>query len=279
MVGHAVSGGFFRTVVAKREQILALFTRKEYASEDYVFFEGDVPCRLWFVVEGRVKLLKHSDMGKDVIVTVVSAGRFLGELVVRGGGPCTVTAQAIGPTVMLTMTPEAYVELLHRFPDVALFIIDSLGARLNEAYDTIRSLAVERVERRIARLLLEAGRFGRAGVRPFDPDRHAPHPAGHRGNDRHDGRERDPGDEQVPQGRTDCLAQRQAVSDGTALPGRDRRRTPEGRRVRAGRRRRRLNQASRPAWEPGEHLPLELKQPNSVWIRRSFAGLRLLVAD
>jgi CRP/FNR family transcriptional regulator len=38
---------------------------------------------------------------------------------------------------------------------VAIFIIDSLGRRLNEAYDTIRSLAVERVERRIARLLLK----------------------------------------------------------------------------------------------------------------------------
>lgn len=140
---------------AQRGQILALFARKEYASEEYVFFEGDVPCRLWFVEEGRVKLLKHSDMGKDVIVTVVSTGSFLGELAVREGVPCPVTAQAVGPTVMLTLQADAYLELLHRYPDLGVFIIESLGQRLNEAYDTIRSLAVERVERRIARLLLK----------------------------------------------------------------------------------------------------------------------------
>lgn len=155
MVGTHFLEGLAGLSPVQREQILTLFTRKEYASDDYIFFEGDAPCRLWYVLDGRIKLLKHSDMGKDVIVTVVSSGLFLGELVVRGGGPCTVTAQAISPTVMLTMTPEGYVELIHRFPKVALYIIDSLGARLNEAYDTIRSLAVERVERRIARLLLK----------------------------------------------------------------------------------------------------------------------------
>jgi CRP-like cAMP-binding protein len=139
----------------QRSQILALFARKEYGPEEYIFFEGDVPCRLWFVEEGRVRLLKHSDMGKDVIVTVVSTGSFLGELAVREGVPCPVTAQAIGPTVMLTLQADAYLELLHRYPELAVFIIESLGRRLNEAYDTIRSLAVERVERRIARLLLK----------------------------------------------------------------------------------------------------------------------------
>ena len=209
----------------QRAQILALFSRKEYASDDYIFFEGDVPCRLWFVDEGRVKLLKHSDMGKDVIVTVVSTGSFLGELALRAGVPCPVTAQAIGPTVMLTLQTEAYSELLHRLSPIwRVFIIDSLGRRLNEAYDTIRSLAVERVERRIARLLLKLAGFGRPGVRRLHSDRHAAHAAGHCGNDRHHGRERDPGHEQVPQAGTDCLAQRQAVPERTSLSGRHRRR-------------------------------------------------------
>ena len=147
----------------QRAQVLALFSRKEYAAEDYIFFEGDVPCRLWFVEEGRVKLLKHSDMGKDVIVTVVSNGSFLGELALREGAPCPVTAQAIGPTVMLSLQTDAYVGLLHRYSELGVFIIDSLGLRLNEAYDTIRSLAVERDERRNARLLVKlAGSVGRA---------------------------------------------------------------------------------------------------------------------
>jgi len=139
----------------QRNQIVSLFTRKEYESDDYIFFEGDAPGRLWFVDEGRVKLLKHSDVGKDVIVSVISGGEFLGESAVHEGTPYPVTAQAVGPTGMLSLSAHAYLDLLHRHPDLSIVIIDRLGSRLNEAYDTIRSLAVERVERRIARLLLK----------------------------------------------------------------------------------------------------------------------------
>jgi CRP-like cAMP-binding protein len=139
----------------QRNQIVSLFTHKEYEADAYIFFEGDAPGRLWFVDEGRVKLLKHSDMGKDVIVSVISGGEFLGESAVREGTPYPVTAQAVGPTGMLSLSAHVYLDLLHRYPDLSIVIIDRLGSRLNEAYDTIRSLAVERVERRIARLLLK----------------------------------------------------------------------------------------------------------------------------
>jgi len=149
--------------ITQRTQLASRFSRREYAPEDYVFFEGDSPAQLWFVEEGRVKLLKHSDMGKDVIVTLVSAGEFLGESALEEDAPYPVTAQSVGPTVMLTLSAEACRDLIHLYPDLSLWIIARLGCRLNEAYETIRSLAVERVERRIARLLLKlAASMGRS---------------------------------------------------------------------------------------------------------------------
>ncbi len=44
--------------------------------------------------------------------------------------------------------------MLQRYPDLSVLIISGLEQRLEEAYETLRSMAVERVERRIARLLL-----------------------------------------------------------------------------------------------------------------------------
>lgn len=138
-----------------RAQITSRFVRKEYAPDEYVFFEGDSPSQLWVLEKGRVKLLKHSDTGKDVIVTIVTAGNFLGESATRAGMAYSVTAQAIEPTVMLILPEDTYLGLLRLYPDLSTLIIDGLDRRLDEAYETIRSMAVERVERRIARLLLK----------------------------------------------------------------------------------------------------------------------------
>ena len=138
-----------------RDQIASHFIRKEYEPEAFIFFEGDGPAQLWLLEQGRVKLLKHSDAGKDVIVAVVSAGNFLGESAIREGMVYPVTAQVIEPTVLLVLPEDTYLELLRFYPDLSTLIIDGLEQRLDEAYDTIRSLAVERVERRIARLLLK----------------------------------------------------------------------------------------------------------------------------
>jgi CRP-like cAMP-binding protein len=136
-------------------QIVSHLVRKEYEPDDYIFFEGDSPVQLWFLEKGRVKLLKHSDTGKDVILTVISSGEFLGEFAAYRGMVYPVTAQAIEPATMLLLPQQAYDELLRTYPALSGLIISSLEQRLNEAYDTIRSMAVERVERRIARLLLK----------------------------------------------------------------------------------------------------------------------------
>lgn len=147
-------------------QLALLFTRKEYGSDDYVFFEGESPVQVWFVESGRVKLLKHSDTGKDVIVTVVPAGGVVGEFSLGSEVPYPVTAQTVGHAVMLAVPRQAFLELLRLHPDLGLLVINNLGRHLDEAYETIRSLAVERVERRIARLLLKlAASVGKASGR------------------------------------------------------------------------------------------------------------------
>jgi CRP-like cAMP-binding protein len=155
-------GLFSKLSPEARARILAHTVQREYGPDEYVFFEGDGPAQLWFLERGRVKLLKHSDTGKDVIVTVISAGGFIGGAASPDKAVYPVTAQAIEPSSLRVFPENAYIEMLRLYPDVSILIIHGLEQRLNEAYDTIRSMAVERVERRIARLLLKlAGSLGK----------------------------------------------------------------------------------------------------------------------
>jgi len=50
---------------------------------------------------------------------------------------------------------DDYLRLLKQYPALALRVIEELRRRLREAQEVIKSIAVERVERRIARILLK----------------------------------------------------------------------------------------------------------------------------
>ena len=137
------------------EKIKHLFVEKRFGKDDYIFFEGDPFSWLGVVLEGRVKMIKHSENGKDVVVDMISSGGMLGELAAFNGEPYPATAQAMEPTVVASIQRDDYLRLLKQYPALALRVIEELGRRLREAQEMIKSMAVERVERRIARILLK----------------------------------------------------------------------------------------------------------------------------
>jgi len=64
------------------------------------------------------------------------------------------TAQALESTITLRLRRDEYVTLVRVHSELAWALIQELGRRLQRAQETIRSLAVEKVERRVARVLL-----------------------------------------------------------------------------------------------------------------------------
>ncbi len=138
-------------------QLLPLFHSRELERGEYVFFEGDPAEFLYVVGEGEVKLLKHSDAGKDLIVQMLSAGDSFGTIDLLDSEEYTVSAQAMEPSRIWSMRRSDYLTMLDRYPALGLEIMHCLARKLKDAYGTMQSLAVERVERRIARTLLKLG--------------------------------------------------------------------------------------------------------------------------
>jgi CRP-like cAMP-binding protein len=137
------------------EKVKELFIEKHFGKDEYIFFEGDPSSWLGVILEGRVKMIKHSEAGKDVVLDVISPGEMLGEVAAFNGEPHPATAQAMEPTVLASIYRDDYLRLLKQYPALALRVIAELGRRLREAQETVKSMAVERVERRIARILLK----------------------------------------------------------------------------------------------------------------------------
>jgi CRP-like cAMP-binding protein len=138
----------------QQSRLLNQMVERRFDAGAYIFMEGEPANRLYLVVSGRVKMIKHSPDGQETILSMFNAGQIIGEVGVLAGGAYPATAQAMVPTRTLSLARKSYVQLLGKHPELAWSLIKELGRRLQAAHEAIRSLAVEKVERRIARLLL-----------------------------------------------------------------------------------------------------------------------------
>jgi len=131
---------------------------------EYIFMEGD-PAR-WFCVvkSGHVKILRHSRTGKDVVLELLGPGEVFGGVAVIERRPYPAAAQATDPTVVLKIPAEAMIAVSERHPSLIRELALMIGRRLRSAHDSVKSLAVDPVEARLAAALLRlAEREGTAG--------------------------------------------------------------------------------------------------------------------
>ncbi|MEA3336734.1 MAG: Crp/Fnr family transcriptional regulator [Chloroflexota bacterium] len=144
------------------EEVANLLNGLCFARDGFLFFEGEEPEFLYVVWMGRVKLVRHSVDGRDVVLDVLGPGRMLGEVAVFEGARYGQTAQAMEEVAVISIARDDFLDLLERHPTLALAVINELGRRLRVSNDLVQSLAIDRVERRIARALIRLAMYNGA---------------------------------------------------------------------------------------------------------------------
>jgi CRP/FNR family transcriptional regulator len=157
----------FAAVPARELAALADVARDEtYRARDYVFMEGDPADWFCLVRSGRVKILRTSRGGKEVVLELLGPGEPFGGVAVIERRPYPASAQATETSVVLKIPSEPIVALTERHPGVIREIALMIGRRLRSAHESVRSLAVDPVEARLAAALLRlVERDGERGPR------------------------------------------------------------------------------------------------------------------
>ena len=157
----------FAGVPAREVTALAGVAREEsYRTRDWIFMEGEPADWFCLVRSGRVKILRASRGGKEVVLELLGPGEPFGGVAVIERRPYPASAQATEPSVVLKIPREPIVALTERHPSVIREMALMIGRRLRAAHESVRSLAGDPVEARLAAALLRlAGRDGTRGPR------------------------------------------------------------------------------------------------------------------
>jgi len=131
---------------------------RQFRRGEVVFHEGDAGDSLQVVTSGSVKIVLSSRGGEEAIIATLHPGEFFGELALLDGAPRSTTATAIEPTETLSLSRDAFLELLRRDPQIVEALLVSLAEVVRRLTGHVEELHFVDLPGRLAKLIARLGR-------------------------------------------------------------------------------------------------------------------------
>ena len=136
------------------EAITALGGLRRYPAQAILINEGDSSDTLYVVVNGRLRVYASSEAGREVVLGELGPGEYLGELSLDGDKR-SVSVRALEPTTCCLVPGPELREFLAGNSEFALHVLTKLIRMVRRLTEQVKSLALQDVYGRIARMLME----------------------------------------------------------------------------------------------------------------------------
>ncbi|HUX93575.1 MAG TPA: Crp/Fnr family transcriptional regulator [Ignavibacteriaceae bacterium] len=137
------------------EQISKLGMRKSFTKDSVVLFEHETGSALFVIIQGKLKVSRVSDDGKEVILTILSESDFFGEMAILDGLARSANVTAMEDSELFIIQRSEFLDLLQNHPEIAIALLQELTQRLRSADMKIKSLSLKDAEGKVATVILQ----------------------------------------------------------------------------------------------------------------------------
>ena len=140
------------------EQDIAALSRRAvtraFPKNTIILNEGDQTDSLYIILSGRVKVFLANEEGKEIVLDTQGPGEYFGEMVLDEG-PRSASVMTLEPCRFQLIPKEDVKALLQSHPDFAMHLVRKLIYRGRALTEHVKSLALQNVYGRFAKLLNE----------------------------------------------------------------------------------------------------------------------------
>ena len=147
------------------EEVKPYLIPAKFRKKEVIFSEGDPSDWLYVVIKGKVKITKLSQNGREIILEIISPMDFFGGVAVMRGFPYPANAVAMDDAELLKISRSNLMRILDRFPNLMYCMAMNIGDRIKGSHEALKNIAVEKVESRIASMLIKLA--DKAGSEPL----------------------------------------------------------------------------------------------------------------
>jgi len=126
----------------------------EYKKGQIIYNQDQPSTSIHLVIDGKVKVCRLADDGRQVVVDIYQPDEFFGESAFLGLAQRTEIAVALENTKVMTWTANEIEEITMKRPKLAIALLQLLVQRSMDFGYRIESFSVDNIARRLARTLI-----------------------------------------------------------------------------------------------------------------------------
>ncbi len=138
----------------QQDEVIQAGRFRELAKGETLFHEGDPAESLFGVMEGRLKLVRYSPRGKEMLLHLVRPGESFAEAALFGTRTYPASAVAVENCRVWALARHRLMELIRSDPDLGLAMLASVSVWTRKLAANLELLTQRRVEERLAVYLL-----------------------------------------------------------------------------------------------------------------------------
>jgi CRP/FNR family transcriptional regulator, cyclic AMP receptor protein len=136
----------------------------KYLIDQIVFSQGDSADSVFYIHDGKVKVVVLSEQGKEAVVAILGPDQFCGEGCLAGQPRRMATAIVVSECDIMRLDKLAIIRVIHDEPAFAEMFVSHLLARTIRVEADLVDQLFNSSEKRLARALLLLANFGKEGT-------------------------------------------------------------------------------------------------------------------
>lgn len=145
------------------ESMERVCTWRRYTDHEQIIDRQSDSTDVFFVVEGRVRVVNYSLSGKEITLEDLDTGSHFGELSALDGQPRSASVMALDDCLIAALPQERFVALLRNEPEISFRLLRALAGIIRNSTDRIMDLSTLAANNRVQADLLRQARSGLIG--------------------------------------------------------------------------------------------------------------------
>jgi CRP-like cAMP-binding protein len=151
----------FKTLVAKTDGLAAFKTvvnghkTRDFKKNRVIYYEGDQGKGLYLITSGKIKTIKLSQDGRELMTGMYTDGDYIGVSAILTNSAYTDTATAIEDSQLCLIPTDQLENMLSLYPEVARKFIQLLSRDNQEKEEQLLELAYHSVRKKMAGTLIK----------------------------------------------------------------------------------------------------------------------------
>jgi len=145
----------------KRAAMASMLRPVNIKKKSFIYSMGDSAEKIYILKEGRIKITRLTEDGKELTIDILEPGDIFGEMVIAGESERETSAEALEDSFICAIGKQDFERFIAENPGVSMGITKWFGSRLRRVENRLENLIFHDVRSRLLTLFDDlAGKYG-----------------------------------------------------------------------------------------------------------------------